>query len=600
MKIIRWVAIIFVGTLFIALCTALIFKYSSGTPYPAWADFLSNPDLFTGVSSLVISVVAFLVTTFLEEEKSRSDRQAKLDAIEKDAQTDFAHALKQLSGLEKESRRWDGDQREWLKRLAQRLESREGFIAFLKQISKAIDNEDEEEITNILECAKNFYRNEVLTILKSVDSVRKGNADINNIKVILSLWDNYDVFSAGLVIYSLNRFSGAVLPDEIKALVEQTEHRRRLKRYKQLAWPGGSGDNYKWPPFDPCPESDRFPALQKWFEKFGIIGDNPFETCPNADPLLVKSKMPPFEWRWMTSSHSGLFTAPSNDDLLSAALMLYDELQNQEGKEGCFFPIHFEVPNQLEETSWLTTLTRRVAETWLEFMAYSPDAYLDMYPEERRALADLFAWHYGSIQIASTRLQHWIFRTQQNEKSGEKQAEGRLVLDLLSKGEAVYSAEIPPSPQQLLDWLSIRPFEMENTIMILVISQPFLPAMIQVMQSYRQAFLARNIILKEFEHNPIVNEANAIQVKWSQDALLKTLAKRIELSTQGRRDSLTSLFERNIFSDNQAADNKLVQKSNGSLSRMLELGHLILLHHAQYHPEDLELLVDDFEVIDKV
>ena len=77
------------------------------------------------------------------------------------------------------------------------------------------------------------------------------------------------------------------------------------------------------------------------------------------------------------------------------------------------------------------------------------------------------------------------------------------------------------------------------------------------------------------------------------------MQKRVE-SAAGGRLSFTSLFaDRTIFDDPLEYDKKLVQRSQGSLSHMLELGHHILLHHSQHHPDEPDLVAEDFLVLEK-
>jgi hypothetical protein len=210
-----------------------------------------------------------------------------------------------------------------------------------------------------------------------------------------------------------------------------------------------------------------------------------------------------------------------------------------------------------------------------------------------------------------------------NQDAALKKSEGRLAAELIEAGQTLYSRDVSPSPHQLLDWLQIRPFGLQATCVILVSRQPLQALQAQMIRNLNtdgRLLRSRNIIFKLFEvfntyphgdNRPdraetAASSANgghgnseASRICWSEQALLEILKRRISLATSGRRDSLTSLFDRHAFADPTEADSRLVEMSHGSLNSMLELGNRIIFHHAQNYAEEPELQKDDFEIIEK-
>lgn len=426
----------------------------------------------------------------------------------------------------------------------------------------------------------------------------------NVIKQLLLIWDEQDVYSADLISYGLNKFQYIdVLQAFIKETIDKSPTRRRLKRYKPLAWLGDNPEPYEWLPLR-VTEPSRYPALNHWFVSNQVINANPFEPFPRADTLLLNSRLKfyhrPEGWEILTNHHSGIFTSSSYEDLLSTTLLLQDYFHGVGQKN--VFSILFECSDEWKESDWLTMLAHQAAETWLEFLAYSPDAYLDMYPDERRALASWFGWHCGSLKITRERLRqrlfHVLLHVSDEKKSSEKKKAGELLLDFLEEGESLYGKDYSPSAGQLLEWLSIRPFGIEKTA-ILLLSRERLPETITCsIENHWQSFRQRNLVLKQFFLTQDVQPEQAFEIRWSKEQLKTILAQRVN-EVGGGRQNFSKLFEPPPFVAPADYDDQLAEKAHGSLHRMLTLGLKILFHHAQYHPDNPDLLPDDFAVIDE-
>lgn len=431
----------------------------------------------------------------------------------------------------------------------------------------------------------------------------------NAVEQLLRIWDEQDVCSADFVLYGLNRFQGVQsLQTWISADQIRSAHRYRLKRYKQLGWLHDPlASPYQWPALQVQDEPYRYPKLHTWFNSCGVLISNPFDKS-----YILQLKIWPEKWEHFISDEPIIFTSRSMLDLVDAALLAQKGFQDSmwygQRDANLFFPIFFDLPVTLEDDDWLSVLAHRAAEVWLEFLAYSPDAYLDMYPEERNALSSWLGWHCGSTEIVTERLRQQLFRVlvdtrdkENNEKKAqEKERAGQLLLDFLAGGKCTYAKENRPSWEQMLYWLSIHPFGIDRTVVILVAKSILPSPLSQALAEESAVLLAHGIVLKQFRLEGDTLPECSLAITWSKDALKGILANCIN-RTSGGRTAFSALFETPPMLPDFVVpdyDDQLAEKAAGSLNRLLDLGMKILLHHAEHHVDKPYLLPDDFSVIE--
>lgn len=370
----------------------------------------------------------------------------------------------------------------------------------------------------------------------------------NIVEQLLQIWDEQDVYSADFVVYWLNRLRDSpCIRDSVKKSIDQPKNRRRLKRYKQLDWlHEPSAAPYQWPELQTQDETYRYPKLSSWFEVQEVLRSNPFE---KSNVLRVTAR--PEQWEKFISDKPFVFTSKSASDLVDAALLAQKDFQKpvsfgqKEAKPT--FPIFFEIPATLECSHWLYALAHRAAEVWLEFLSYSPDAYLDMYPEERQALASWINWHCGSNDVAIERLRQRLFRVlgdlpaKREERTDDTRRAGQLLLDFLSEGKCAYTKENPPSCEQILHWLGIRPFGIDHTVVILVAPYTLPASLSQALGEATPVLLTHGIVLKQFRLEGDVSPEHAISIRWSKESLKVILAYCVK--TSGGRERFADLFE---------------------------------------------------------
>lgn len=579
------------------------------------SEYMSDPGMFTGLSGLVISIVALWVTTLLESEKKRSERKAKLEAIDQEIHNDFGRAVLQIVELEKDKKRWDSDQQAELDRLRKSCESREPLMAFLRQIGKILESEDDQQIKDFFTNAETSYWDEFCkggtessssasrTIfckgIHAIVSLYKNKRfSDEELKSIFRLWDEFDIYSAGVVVYALNQLRSkegahALNPKE---QLESTPHRKRLIRYKSLEWmirefnltlPG----EYTWPttPGKPVqPEID--PDVKAWLERpfdNKVLAQDPFSI-----ELVDDTWCEPENWAQVKSFNSASFWVndPRDRDLIINRLwfeLRQAEKSSHAGAFSVYLPLY---SDQLPASDVIAGIAHWVAEAWIRFIVQNPGAFLDLTPIERHALAAYLQWQAGSAQALILRLRY-LGKNLADAGDAQKQTEFNLVIDLLSAESAVYPQGIAPSSDQLLEWLQIRPPWLEVTFLILVYRDQPGADWLQALQRAQAALQKSNVISKEFSQDWPAS-ATAIRLEWNEPNLIEMLGNRVSWTGSGR-DTLTGLFIRPAFPDGLAADRRLAAGAHGSLSGMLDLGERTLLNHARNHPDDPELWPDD-------
>ena len=410
---------------------------------------------------------------------------------------------------------------------------------------------------------------------------------------IFSLWDKFDVYSASLVTYLLDRIlikKAKSRSKLVKESVESNLNRKRLIRYRpfsqmlQKYLPDRiiSPAKYTWD----CPISlpkDENQPLTNW---------QTFHRNPFSLDWLSETWISPENWEKdaeMLTSHSAFQTHHELDAAVCAHQLWLNLAEQEKSIKGVFL-IYRKIVTDGQLLNSLETLAHLVAETWFEFIALNPQAFLDLSPDERHALAAYLSWHVGSLAALILRLKRLVSLL----KNAHQPKKYQFLFEILDAEASPYSKDCLPADEQLLDWLGLRPPGLEDTVLVLQYSVRY----VVTLEAYRDSLLKRGFFIKEFicqsesfvSHLPVLH--------WTEASLMLILSLRIRRSTTAY-EYLTSLFDKHSFSPMNwiEADEILAHQSQGSLTKMLFLGGKILKHHLQKHPEAAELSKEDFDVI---
>lgn len=421
---------------------------------------------------------------------------------------------------------------------------------------------------------------------------------------IWKLWDQFDVFSMGLVVYFLNRLPrqpGAEVIEEVKNALEQSPHRKRLIRYQKLEW---MIPIYKLT----LPGEYRFPALV-YGGKFAYEVGGSFSDLFNPEKVLAESWAGPLQWERLIAPHEPVSVAVLENDAGILMPRLWKEfIEQQKRPRDGTFPISWEGA-PIQSSSVIEQITHRLAEAWIEMLPLNPDSFLDLRSAEQDALVAFLGWHVGSLPALLGRLKQGFLaadeKTQQDNDGAQKEGneqeirtrERDILLEKMANSSLPYDKGLLPGKEQLLDWLNIRPPWLTHTVFVAVRETEPPSEWQQTLSAYQRDLLKRKVVIKEVLLTDGLASAGDL-VKWSDEALLDILKSRVRRVIG--KESFTALFAEPPRVPDFEYDHKLVQRSNGSLGRMLELGRQVLLRHAQWHPDAEYLQADDFEVIERL
>ncbi len=414
------------------------------------------------------------------------------------------------------------------------------------------------------------------------------------------LWDQFDVFSMGLVVYFLNRLPRQPsAKEDIKNALEQSSHRKRLIRYQNLDW--------MIPTYNlTLPGEYHFPVLV-FGKNLAYEVSGSFSDLFNPAEVLAESWVGPLQWERLTSPHESVSVVVLENDAEILIPRLWKELveQQKRPRDGTF-PVYWQIKPDIQSSSAIEQIAHRLAEAWIEMLPLNPDAFLDLRSAEQDALAAFLDWHVGSLPALLVRLKQGFLaaeeKTRQDnggaQKDGNEQEirtrERDILLDKMANSSLPYDKGLLPGKEQLLDWLNIRPPWLTHTVFIAVRKTEPSSEWQQTLSAYQRDLLRRKVVIKEVLLTDAPASAGGL-VKWSDEALLDILKSRVRRVIG--KESFTALFAEPPRVTDLEYDRRLVQRSNGSLGRMLELGRHVLLHHTQYHPDTEYLEADDFDGI---
>lgn len=580
----------------------------------AWARWRIGGGIFARNIALplgLLSAIVGWVISYLgrETDKAEGEFREKLSSLSDEFTRDPFLALTQCIELGKyaHKKHLDIGGTESLETAVRRLLNDEVLNRIAMQLSALAEENGEAKLLLLLEKIVIFHRQFVsLRFDEKIERsfgcfeqvhhwlTQPGNK-VDGIDPTLLLWDALDIHSAGLVVYLLNRLPkspNSVICARVKNAIEQP-HRKRLIRYKPLEWMIGAYSltlpgqyEFVYPgyiPQVPGESGGQFAPGSSAIPFFNLFSSS----------LLKDTWAPPQGWENVKAldGHSSFLALNERDADLLACQLWFELWQIQQSSRTGAFVVYWEVPTDLQSADILDSIAHRVAETWIEFLSHNPYAFLDLRPEDRHVLAVYLAWHVSSLPALITRLKQFLVFPK-----GEKEAEAQLLLKMLQKETTPYGKENHPSAYQLLDWLMIRPPWLEHTVLILVHREQPKPGWQRDRGVYQKDLLKRNLLLKEVELAADPALRNEWVLNWNDASLIQMLKLRVQRVTA--KDSFTSLFVRPPVADPSEYDLKLVRKSDCSLSRMLELGQQILLHHAKYHVDQPDLLEDDFQAIE--
>ena len=349
---------------------------------------------------------------------------------------------------------------------------------------------------------------------------------------------------------------------------------------------------YRWLPFPTAPQIPEHQPLSSWLDKH-MLSRSPFGPGSlRLDELLLRSWLPPQGWATITSERPTLIWSPDDEDRTAVALMLEYHVQTVFKH---VFPATIVLPplaNFSNPTdSAITYVTRAIGDAWTRFVAFNPEVYLNLPKNHAALLASLLNWAnwgFEGLRLALI----------EDELDPDTDLGGAVV-------ESLYHTLHSVSPQVLTNarleaWLRLRPPDLSHTFLILncqdqqnsTVPQEQFKDIIALSTE----LAAAGIVLKAlapFSLPKIPPIMDPVTLTWSDANLDQMLKKRMFLASQAL-EHIGELFGPVPDPD---ANLILVEKAQGSLSRMLYLGRKLLMKHITSMPSgepdfylDIEML----------
>jgi hypothetical protein len=332
--------------------------------------------------------------------------------------------------------------------------------------------------------------------------------------------------------------------------------------------------------------------LDRWLKDVAF-NHNPFgQREIEKDRLLISTWVQPKRWEEVTSHQSHLVISECRQDRIAAALMLAQDIFTHQKK---IFPVKIVLPVENsnvpdQRLRILEGVADAVAETWIEFLKLNLIAFWDLLEDVQRKLMALLLWYAKGRQNLLSKF------GEQHPKPEAWKVFYNTMTDV-AKGPTIDFHE------DLDDWLALRPVNTTSTFFIAdcqrCVQDDHGVEQIGIFIQYMQSLKDKEIYVKLFSDKDLVclgkEQLTRIDLRWSSDALSKMLSDRIYQASR-RYNTLNEMFGRNASSQTDK-HNRLVQESDGSLSKMLDLGNELLDLHLRNHPGETDFWPDDFEQV---
>lgn len=584
---------------------------------PLWFSFFS----LTTASLLEVSLVAALVAWIInavdagenarkEQEGKRKEQEGKIrDELNDLSALPYLAQMKKVIALKKEA-----DDNHLSAALDDEIERKEGSFSE-KEFCRALSDEWRQDTSLAYDEFRTLhtYFFPVGNYKDSMDALGEiihqisipQDRALTHISCLMKWWDDFDADARDLVVGALSILSeksgsSQFSPQELWEDAFKHENRRRLLRdvqiqtiFPQLVDPKTGKPNpigYRAWSYPAYSSNDETCA---WLEKKFSLASNPFGANNFAfRPFYPTGFARPDQWEEFQSPVPQYGQCPLEEDTKALTILMRAEglPRNEDDRLGMperqIFPVMVAFEQIASPEPPLAMVTRSAAQAWMDVLASSPDAMLDLPPLEQAALMELLVWAFGSTGTAVNYLKR--------AGAGNGVAE-RLLTQKISEFKPAFSPTHLPSNAILISWLKLRPPDLAYTYLIVSVNE--IPA--SARSWWLEHFILliptlfeNGIVAKVFSSSqiPAALPLSTISLNWSDAQLKTSLASQFDAAMDrdtrkgmGKIIDFRSLFGYNAsvgyFETDEATTDKLVNTSCNSLARMLKLGTLLLKNH---------------------
>jgi len=548
----------------------------------------------------------------LHRQQEEKERNQLIDNLQTTFDQDLPAGIEEFEKLMRRvsSEKWSNDLSLRLDNISRNLERDENklrLIQYLNAVCLSSPTKLQESLKDLPDFYSKSGKNvEFGKLLLEVEKAILGDASYDEaVQTALRLWEEYDRDAIELVKRTVligrkpgreallaktkNQFR---IRKQKEKEPEKKKNNQRLLRYEDLKplaedIKSHPAYDYNWNQVDSSWDVDvSNSSIGRWVKlsKSGLIR-NPFQAW-SGSRFDISTWALPDQWDEIASPMLTLVHTRNSKDLQACAYMLEAWMQGEAHSNEKTFIVAADLISSANTSSEQISLAlaHAAAEKWLHFLPGNPDAFLDLAREPSLQLAALLAWHTGSKSSLFSRF------GAHGETTSLSKERKRMIARLDSL--LFVSPQENPSIEWMLDSLAITPPGYKGTFAILLANQPELTEpLIQVIDTVSMKLLRTGIIPKPFlcSHSSIEtpDSFSVIALSWDQESLKKFLSDRIKQSRGG--ENIEALFLPHDTESAQEVEKTLIEKSQGSLIRLLSLGNQFILEHIRLHPGEFHL-----------
>jgi len=323
--------------------------------------------------------------------------------------------------------------------------------------------------------------------------------------------------------------------------------------------------------------------LQQWAGQISLSNYPFLDSRIENDLLMGELILPPKHWKEIcASSRSSSVISDDGEDLQIINLFLKWQWQCQ---SSIFVtPLDVSTDYQPGTPSWRYLLAS-LAQSWVKYLAYNPNAPLHLDRQQQHRLAILLKWRYPDLKtlrlcLAQEGLTEWA----------DQRPIIQQMIQLLQGAEQV---EVLVK-QYLPQLITLQPQEFKQSIYI-------------IHQFNNRSHATGELILSMLECINTVPGSVALKILgnsdlnlpgipryrlyWETAELTQHLNYRIQKASSGQLQDFNQLFD--AYLKKVDADQRIAKLADGSLARLLRLGHRLVEHHIQDNPNDPLLTLAD-------
>jgi len=322
--------------------------------------------------------------------------------------------------------------------------------------------------------------------------------------------------------------------------------------------------------------------LADWLDIVGLQ-TSPFahEGDYQNDDLLYKTWLPPIGWdKLETPGNSIVQFETSEDTDLCAYYLVYFLRQRKLSLPLPTFPINLTYGAATESGDIADAILHTYTTDWFDFLSENREAFEKISETDQRMLTELFIWSAGSYLA----LHSWMLSRAKMIYALDENYFVPVLHRIQKIADETQNLNDRPGLPKRLSWLAVRPPGYEQSYLVGATHQDYTNLQYENLL-YLTPFLNEyHIYLKLFVPGSSVSGADpggstavtrSKPMYWSTDSLRQVLDDRV-LKASGNRFPFLALL--GTMDD---PEGRLAQAANGSLTRLLRLGHRLIERHIQ-------------------